>query len=172
MDESSDNIKKFIDKVKNEINKNQIDLSSGEDLSIGVMNLVSLEEHLFFSYEKTNNPKYLEMLNQVRQMRKELLGRIVKNPQGEEWCISKHLLAGSMRFIEVGTKYLQDKKNTEAQDFFDKAYSLYSFFWAINLKAASIKDLKEKISEMTPKQNKTSDKFKQILNELMDCCEE
>lgn len=29
-----------------------LDLSSGEDLSIGIMNLISIEEHLFYTYGK------------------------------------------------------------------------------------------------------------------------
>ncbi|HRZ29923.1 MAG TPA: hypothetical protein P5052_04270 [Candidatus Paceibacterota bacterium] len=62
---------------------NKLDLASGEDLSIGIMNLVSLEEHFFFSYGKTKDPKFLELLNDVRKMRAELLKEIVKDPKGE-----------------------------------------------------------------------------------------
>jgi len=39
-------------------------------------------------------------------MRKDLLKRIIKDYEGEVWCISKHLLASSMRLFEVGTKSL------------------------------------------------------------------
>jgi hypothetical protein len=39
-------------------------------------------------------------------MRKELLAKIIKEYEGENWCISKHLLASSMRLMEVGTKML------------------------------------------------------------------
>jgi hypothetical protein len=51
-------------------------------------------------------------LNQTRQIRKELLAKLVKDvePGSELWCISKHLLAASMRLIEVGTKYYQEGK--------------------------------------------------------------
>ena len=66
-------------------------MSRDEDLAIGIMNLISLEEHLFFTSQKTNNQKYLEMLNSIRSLRTKLMKKIVKNPKGEEWCISKHL---------------------------------------------------------------------------------
>ena len=87
-----DNINEFIKKVQ--ANKqNELDLSSDEDLSIAIMNLVSIEEHFFFTAEKTGKPEYFEMLAKVREMRKELLKRIIKEYEGEVWCISKHLLA-------------------------------------------------------------------------------
>ena len=35
--------------------KNELDLSMGEDLSIAIMNIASLEEHSFFSYFNTKN---------------------------------------------------------------------------------------------------------------------
>jgi len=38
--------------------KNPLDLSSKEDLAIGVMNLISLEEHFFFTYNKTNDGRF------------------------------------------------------------------------------------------------------------------
>ena len=94
----------FMNKVKAAEAGNKLDLSSDEDLSIGIMNLISIEEHLFFTANKTGKIKYFNLLNEVREMRKELLKLIVKNPEGEIWCTSKHLLAASMRLFEVGTK--------------------------------------------------------------------
>ena len=88
---------KKIEKVK----KGEVDLSRDEDLSIALMNLISLEEHFYFTAMKTDDQKYLDMLYSVRELRKKMLKKIVTNPKGEEWCISKHLLASSMRLIEV-----------------------------------------------------------------------
>ena len=102
-------VQKLLDKVKAVEKGEKLDLSSDEDLSIAVMNLISIEEHLFFSGGKTGNNKYYELLFQVREMRKTLLKKIIKNYEGEEWCISKHLLAGCMRLMEVGTKFEIDK---------------------------------------------------------------
>ena len=121
-------VKNWLEKVK-EAKQGEIDLSRDEDLSIALMNLISLEEHFYFTAMKTDNQKYLEMLNSVRNLRKNLLGRIVKNPQGEEWCISKHLLAASMRLIEVGTKELSKGSVKEANMYFTYAFNLYSLFF-------------------------------------------
>src|SRR3989338_6484486 len=82
-----------------------VDLSTDEDLSIAVMNLISLEEHFFFSGAKTKKDEYYDMLKEVREMRKILLARMIDKTEGESWCISKHLLGTTMRLMEVGTNY-------------------------------------------------------------------
>ena len=90
-------------------------LSSDEDLSIGIMNLISIEEHLFFTANKTNKDKYYVLLNEIREIRKTLLKEIIKDYEGEIWCISKHLLAASMRLMEVGTKALTKGEDEKAK---------------------------------------------------------
>ena len=123
-------VKKWLEKIE-QVKKGDVDLSRDEDLSIAIMNLISLEEHFFFTAMKTENQKYLEMLNSVRDLRKNLLKKIVTHPLGEEWCISKHLLAASMRLIEVGTKELSKKNQEEANNFFAcsiTCFSRLSFF--------------------------------------------
>jgi hypothetical protein len=136
------NIEEFIKKV-NEGKQGQLDLSSDEDLSIAIMNLISIEEHFFFTAGKTGKPEYFDLLNTARQMRKELMLKIVKDPEGEVWCISKHLLSASMRLMEVGTKALGQGNKKDAEDMFKKAYELYSLFWGINLKLVNLGDVKK-----------------------------
>ena len=153
-------IQSWMEKVKGK----EFDLSKQEDLSIALMNLISLEEHFYFSAMKTNNKIYLDMLNSVRTLRKTLLKKIVKNPKGEEWCISKHLLASSMRLIEVGTKELSNNEE-EANLYFKSAFELYSLFFAINTNMMEIKELKEEKSSFT---RKISD----IVKKMVDCCKE
>lgn len=115
---------------------NPLDLSSDQDLSIALMNLISLEEHFFFSGAKTQKTGFYDLINTVRDMRKELMERIVKKSTaetGEVWCVSKHLLAASMRLMEVGTKALSAGNTADAYNLFNKAYELYSLFWGINM---------------------------------------
>jgi hypothetical protein len=186
-------IKELMDKISEVQNSQKFDLSSDEDLSIAVMNLISIEEHLFFTAQKTENPKYLDLLNEVRAMRKELLGKIVKNPEGEIWCISKHLLAGTMRLEEVGTKALGKGDKEGATELFKKAYQLYSLFWGLNLKLMDVEDidakdddddmdedsLKDESEEKIPsKQNDNGKKLNfleslgKVLAKAIDCCKE
>lgn len=62
---------------------NELDLSNDEDLSIGLMNLISLEEHLFFTHEKTGNEKHLEMLSEIRKIRTDSMEEIVNDTEGK-----------------------------------------------------------------------------------------
>lgn len=159
-------IDEFIKKVQ--ANKdNELDLSSDEDLSIAIMNLISIEEHFFFTANKTGKPEYFDLLNTAREMRKELLKKIIKEYEGEVWCISKHLLSASMRLMEVGTKAQTKGKKEEAEDLFKKSYQLYSLFWGINLKMIDIGDVKKK-DEKKGIMGKLGD----IVKYAIDCCKE
>ena len=170
-------IDQLIKKVSQLQKEHKLDLSSGEDISIAVMNLVSLEEHFFFTGGKTGKGKYYDMLSKVREIRKELLKTIVKDVEGEIWCISKHLLAASMRLIEVGTKYYNQDKKKEAKNLFSKAYDLYSLFWGINLNLVDIGKVKKiSANKINKDDNKNKGDLKKKLNkvvqDLIDCCDE
>lgn len=168
------NLNEFIQKVDEIKKQEKMDLSSDQDLSIAIMNLVSIEEHFFFTGAKLDKTEYYDMIKDVREMRKELLKKIIKEYEGEVWCISKHLLAASYRLMEVGTKQLGMDKKKEAYDLFDKAYSLYSLFWGLNMKLLNVGDIK-KINEQSINKSDTQKKgFMGKLGELVkraiDCC--
>jgi hypothetical protein len=172
--DKSEKIKEFIEKVS-EGKRGKLDLSSDEDLSVAVMNLISIEEHFFFTGVKTENPEYYKMLSEVREMRKELLKKLIKEYEGEVWCISKHLLSASMRLMEVGTKQLGQGNKDEAEDMFKKAYDLYSLFWALNMKLIDTKGVKkiaddEINNKDREKGNKGFGKFGDLVKRLIDCC--
>jgi hypothetical protein len=137
------NVNELIEKVDNMKKQDKMDLSSDQDLSIAIMNLISIEEHFFFTGAKLGKPEYFDLLQEVRKMRGELLRKIIKEYEGEVWCISKHLLAASMRLMEVGTKQQGMGKKEEAQELFQKAYDLYSLFWAVNMKIIKTDDIKK-----------------------------
>ena len=139
-------LEEMVKKVDESKKVNPLDLSSDQDLSIALMNLVSLEEHFFFSGAKTKQPGFYDLINVVRNMRKELMERIVdkSGKQGNEvWCISKHLLAASMRLYEVGTKAIGAGNKKDAYNMFEKAYELYSLFWGLNMKMIDLSGVKE-----------------------------
>ena len=171
--EKEQEIKKLLSRLT-EAKKGKLDLSSDEDLSIAVMNLVSIEEHFFFTGAKTGKSEYYDLLNQAREIRKELLGRLIKNPEGEIWCISKHLLAASMRLMEVGTKHLGQGNKKEAEDLFSKAYQLYSLFLGINLKLLKVSDLKQiednQLNVHDDKKTGFLAKLGEIVKNVINCC--
>lgn len=175
-----DSVDKLLEKVGKATQEKKLDLSSDEDLSIGIMNLISIEEHLFFTSQKTGNDQYLELLNEVRVMRTELLKMIIKDYEGEVWCISKHLLAASMRLIEVGTKELKKGEKAQAKNLFDKAFKLYSLFWGLNLGAIKGENIKREENNISyiDKEGKQKtelsvfDKLGVLVKKAVDCCRE
>ena len=143
-----------------------VDLSTEEDLSIAIMNLISLEEHFFFTGAKTGKPEYFDLLQEVRSIRKELLARMVDRHEGETWCITKHLLATTMRLIEVGTKLHSDGKKDDAKEILDRAYRTYSMFWALRLKLIDASGFKQVAADEKPWT------LQDIVNKLVNCCNE
>lgn len=146
-----ENLNKFIEEVDNAKKTNPLDLSSDQDLSIAIMNLISIEEHLFFSGAKTQDTSFYDLIENIREYRKELLQKIIKSYKGEVWCISKHLLASSMRLSEVATKALHSGNKKEAYDLFDKAYNLYCLFWGLNINQVDEKEAKKLIETIDKK---------------------
>jgi len=81
-------------------------------------NELSGDRGAFFLHRgKDRKKEYYDFLYEVREMRKELLKKIVGEPEGEIWCISKHLLAASYRLMEVGTKQLTLQKKKRLMSF-------------------------------------------------------
>ncbi|PIY78677.1 MAG: hypothetical protein COY82_01215 [Parcubacteria group bacterium CG_4_10_14_0_8_um_filter_35_7] len=169
-------INEFVQKANQIKKEDKLDLSSDEDLSLAIMNLVSIEEHFFFTGMKTGEPKYFDFLREVREMRKDLLKKIVKKEEGEVWCLSKHLLAASMRLLEVGTKRLGLGKKEEADDFFQKAYNLYSLFWGLNLNLVSTEDIKKIDENALNKHDQEKKgflgKLGDLVKKIVNCCVE
>lgn len=166
----------LIEKVNKLKSTSQLDLSMEEDLSIAIMNLISLEEHFFFTAKKTENDDYFDLLNQTRGIRKQLLAKMIDKHEGETWCINKHLLATTMRMMEVGTKLLSSGKKEESRDMFKKTYETYSLFWVLRLKLISVAGVKK----VRDNQLNIHDKFgslkpatkEELISKLVDCCKE
>ena len=173
-DEKIKKINELIERADAMKKADKIDLSSDQDLSIAIMNLVSIEEHFFFTGAKTGKSEYYDMLQEVRAMRGELLRKIIKEYEGEVWCISKHLLAASMRLMEVGTKQHKAGNKKEAKELFEKSYDCYSLFWGLNMKLIKTDDIKKIDGDAINKHDTEKKGFLGKLGELVkkaiDCC--
>ena len=88
-------------------------------------------------------------------------------------CISKHLLASSMRLMEVGTKELKKGNKNEAKNLFDKAYNLWNMFWGLNLNLIKVKDLPaEEREDLGIKKLTVWDKLGTVVKSIVNCCKE
>lgn len=153
----------FMRKIESLKEKSGVDLSTTEDLSIAVMNLISLEEHFFFTAVKTGDDEYFNTAQEVRNLRKEALHTLMPTHEGETWCASKHLLAASMRFMEVGNKLHSEGKKEEAKEMFARAHKTYSIFWALKLRLINV----------SPRPaSTTSGRLENLMAQLADCCNE
>lgn len=190
----AENVKEFVERIDNMKKKNPKDLSSDQDLTIAIMNLISIEEHLMFSGAKTGKNSFYDMITDVREMRKNLMLKVIPSYEGEVWCISKHLLATSMRLMEVGTKQQSMGNTKDAYDLFNQAYDLYCLFWGLNMNIIDTKEIswkpdsveevkkeaqqlmsenKKNVSEITgPVESPTTlmGKLKSVVRKAVDCC--
>lgn len=199
MKDKAKTVKEFVERIDSTKKVNPKDLSSDQDLTIAIMNLISIEEHLVFSGAKTGKTAFYDLIEEVRETRKNLMQKIIPSYEGEVWCISKHLLATSMRLLEVGTKQQSLGNKEQAYDLFNKAYDMYCLFWGLNMDMLKVEDLKwvetsmEDIKKITAKINenmltenivkekeikteepetKTSalSKMKAFVRKAVDCC--
>lgn len=161
------NFDEVIKKAQEMKRSGTVDLSTDEDLSIAIMNLISLEEHFIFSHTKTGKDEYLEMMKECREMRKDLLLRMIPEYEGETWCVAKHLLAATMRLIEVGTKNYADGKVEDAKKVFAHANKVFGMFWALRLKLVSANEIKKEVKDGAKPM-----KYEDIMNQLVNCCDE
>lgn len=188
--EKAKNVKEFVERIDASKKVNPKDLSSDQDLTIAIMNLISIEEHLVFSGAKTGKNSFYDLIEEVREKRKNLMQKIIPSYEGEVWCISKHLLASSMRLMEVGTKQQSLGHKEAAYDLFNQAYDLYCLFWGLNMNMLNVSDVKwvkdnvEDVKQLTAKvaENvKTAPaeesqpagalaKMKAFVRKAVDCC--
>ena len=198
MKDKAKNVKEFVERIDSAKKVNPKDLSSDQDLTIAIMNLISIEEHLVFSGAKTGKTAFYDLIEEVRETRKNLMQKIIPSYEGEVWCISKHLLATSMRLLEVGTKQQSLGNHEQAYDLFNKSYDMYCLFWGLNMNMLKVEDLKwvetsiedvkkitakineATVSEATPVQNANENtepqkttalsKMKAFVRKAVDCC--
>ena len=186
-------VKEFVERVDASKKVNPKDLSSDQDLTIAIMNLISIEEHLVFSGAKTGKNSFYDLIENVREMRKNLMQRVIPEYEGEVWCISKHLLASSMRLMEVGTKQQSLGNKELAYSLFNQAYDLYCLFWGLNMKMLDVSDVKwvednlddikkisskleetkapvKKEAKVEEEKGTTFSKMKAFVRKAVDCC--
>ena len=179
-------VKEFVERIDSSKKVNP------KDLTIAIMNLISIEEHLVFSGAKTGKTAFYDLIEEVREKRKNLMQKIIPSYEGEVWCISKHLLASSMRLMEVGTKQQSLGHKEQAYDLFNQAYELYCLFWGLNMNMLNVADVKwvedsvEDVKKLTSKVNENLAaavpvaeekepqgalaKMKAFVRKAVDCC--
>ena len=158
----------FFQKIEALKKSGGVDLSVAEDLSLAVMNLISLEEHFFFTGAKTGDESYYDFSADIRKMRTSLMKGLVDKHEGETWCATKHILSATMRLIEVGNRYVAEGDREKAKKYFADAYRLYSVFWALKTKLITAEALQKAGAESSEK----GWNLEMLVSKLADCCNE
>lgn len=160
-------VQEFVERIDAAKKVNPKDLSSDQDLTIAIMNLISIEEHLVFSGAKTGKNSFYDLIEEVRELRKTLMQKVIPQYEGEVWCISKHLLASAMRLMEVGTKQQSLGHRDDAYKLFNHAYELYCLFWGLNMNMLDTADVKW-IEDKREDAAKISEKLERAENAAAD----
>ena len=141
-----------------------------EDLSIAAMNLITLEEHLYFSGVRTDSPGYYDLVEVVRRTRRELMDEMLGETEGEVYCAVKHILSSSVRLFEVGEKFKAAGKEEKAQEYFEKAFEVYTLVWSLisgRLKIPGPENDSNSHGDPTLKE-----RLKTLSKKILNCCED
>lgn len=103
---------------------NPLDLSSDQDLTIALMNLIAIEDEYYVTGAKNG------LGQMVHDIRARLMARIVPASRMD---LSVRLLGRAMHMIDDGIRVLADDNQVAAYAMFDGAYELYSLFWGLNM---------------------------------------
>lgn len=98
---------------------NPQDLSSDQDLTIGIMNLIAIE----------NVAGGSQIAQMVADVRKTLMWRLVRDSENME--MSYDLLGQSAQLFQDGLRALPNK--AKAYKYFDASYQAYVLFWGLNM---------------------------------------
>lgn len=122
-------LRQQIEKADNAKKTNVLDLSSDQDLTIGLMNLLFIEDYI-------SNPES-NLSQMIAGVREKLMNRIVKKSDKNRQIMEK-LLLESMQLIDAGDK----QSGVSVYQKYDDAYEKYSLFWGINMGLIDKKDIK------------------------------
>lgn len=122
-------LRQQIEKADNAKKTNVLDLSSDQDLTIGLMNLLFIEDYI-------SNPES-NLSQMIAGVREKLMNRIVKKSDKNRQILET-LLLESMQLIDAGDK----QSGVSAYQKYDDAYEKYSLFWGINMGLIDKKDIK------------------------------
>lgn len=125
----TDKLKHMVETADMAKKTNRLDLSSDQDLTIGLMNLLFIEDIL--------SDKNSDLFKMVSGVRGELMDRIVKKSDKNRQ-ISEQLLLESMQLMDAGDK----SDGVVAYQNYDSAYEKYSLFWGVNMGLVNKKDIK------------------------------
>ena len=110
------------------------DVGFFEDAVTVISNLLHIEVHSINSYFMNHDDWWLEINNQARKDRTELMNLVLKHDDGSQfWCFCKHSLITIIGYVELGNRMMSLDNKEKAKYYFDKAGSWLEKFLERNL---------------------------------------
>ncbi len=104
------------------------DVGMMSDILFILQNQVALEHHAVLSYAETKNELWIDVTTKVRQMRSQLLNRIIKEGGGQKYCGCKHASAIAMGYKEIGNRHIELGDKEYAKECFYNSAIFESLF--------------------------------------------
>lgn len=109
-----------------------VDLGYKEDSITAILDLLHLEIHSFRSYNQTKDDTWLQINNQARKERSQLM-ELICDPEalkndGELWCYNKHSLRVVGSYIELGNREMTMGNVKNAKYYFERANAWLGIF--------------------------------------------
>jgi len=107
----------------------QADIDRLQNVYWAAMNLLGIEEHIFFTAMKAENDDdrndWMAIHEKVRKMRSKLLKIMLEgHVEQESWCTAKHILGAAMRLHEAAYKY-EGELRKELTEYANFVYDLF-----------------------------------------------
>lgn len=115
---------------------NKLDLSSDQDLTIALMNLISIERYI----ENDAEHDFSQLKSMVNDLRVALMGKIVKKSD-KNFDVLCDLLGRSAVMMNDGFVALENQNDVRAYELFDAAFGAYSMFWGVCMGLADATDV-------------------------------
>lgn len=132
----SDKLIKKVAVADNAKKANKLDLSSDQDLTIALMNLISIERYI----ENDAEHDFSQLKSMVNDLRVALMGKIVKKSD-KNFDVLCDLLGRSAVMMNDGFVALENQNDVRAYELFDAAFGAYSMFWGVCMGLADATDV-------------------------------
>ena len=132
----SDKLIKKVAVADNAKKANKLDLSSDQDLTIALMNLISIERYI----ENDAEHDFSQLKSMVNDLRVALMGKIVKKSD-KNFDVLCDLLGRSAMLMNDGFVALEKQNDARAYELFDAAFGVYSMFWGVCMGLADATDV-------------------------------
>ena len=102
---------------------NPLDLSSDQDLTVALINLIAIEDFVPDS----------QIAQMIHQIRVKLMQPIVDKAviDGDVWQVLEKILSSVGALIHIGNQALQRGDKAAAYRAYDDAYEAYAMFWGL-----------------------------------------